>query len=112
MLIKHMIPRHLVHLDEMTLGVTNLSDDVALCDPPRLRASADESQRIQSHKYRCVRVDHAHKPGRTVYPSSSSAISSSFVVVFQFLAVATTPKRLSDSIRASRELWMPPGCHA
>ncbi len=40
------------------------------------------------------------------------AISSSFVVVFQFLAVATTPKRLSDSIRASRELWMPAGCHA
>lgn len=42
MLIKHMIPRHFVHLDEMTLGVANLSDDVALCDPPRLRASADE----------------------------------------------------------------------
>ena len=42
----------------------------------------------------------------------SFAISSSFVVVFQFLAVATTPKRLSDSIRASRELWMPCGCQA
>lgn len=112
MLVKHMIPRHVVHLDEMTLGVENLSDDVALYDPPRLRASADESQQIQPYKYRACESRMQDKLGRTAHPSSSSAISSSFVVVFQFLAVATTPKRLSDSIRASRELWMPLGCQA
>jgi hypothetical protein len=44
-LVNHMIPRHVVHLDEMALGVANLSDDVTLRDPPRLRAPADERQR-------------------------------------------------------------------
>ena len=28
MLVKHMIPRHVVHLDEMALGVVNLGDDM------------------------------------------------------------------------------------
>jgi hypothetical protein len=35
-LIKHMIPRHVVQLDEMALGIANLSDDIALSDGPRL----------------------------------------------------------------------------
>jgi hypothetical protein len=44
MLVKHMIPRHVVHLDEMALGVPNLSDDIALSDAPRLGAPSDESR--------------------------------------------------------------------
>jgi hypothetical protein len=48
MLVKHMIPRYVVHLDEMALGVANLSDDVALGDAPRLGARADEVGEIAS----------------------------------------------------------------
>ncbi len=56
MLVKYMIPRHIVHLDEMALGVANLSDDMVLLDPSRLRASADESLQIQANQYRCSLV--------------------------------------------------------
>lgn len=45
MLVKHMIPRYVVHLDEMALGVANLGDDMALGDGPRLGARADEGRR-------------------------------------------------------------------
>lgn len=48
MLVKHMIPRYVVHLDEMALGVANLSYDVALGDGPRLGARADEVGEIAS----------------------------------------------------------------
>lgn len=48
MLLDDMIPRHIVHLDEMALGVANLRDDVALGDAPTLGARADEICKIAS----------------------------------------------------------------
>lgn len=46
MLVKHMMPCHVVHLNEMVLGVANLSNDMALGNPSRLRARADENRRL------------------------------------------------------------------
>jgi hypothetical protein len=42
MLLEDMIPRHVVYLDEMALGVANLSDDIVLGDWPRLSTTWDE----------------------------------------------------------------------
>lgn len=42
MLVNHTIPRCVVHLDEMALGVAYLGDDMTLRDPPKLRVPADE----------------------------------------------------------------------
>jgi hypothetical protein len=41
MLIQHMMPRHLVHPDEMALGVVNLSDDMVLNDVAKASISTD-----------------------------------------------------------------------
>lgn len=48
MLVEYMIPCYVVHLDEMALGIANLSDDMALSDASRLGAPADESPRDAS----------------------------------------------------------------
>jgi hypothetical protein len=42
MLLEDMIPRPVVYLDEMALGVTNLSYDIVLGDRPRLSTTWDE----------------------------------------------------------------------
>jgi hypothetical protein len=39
MLVEHMIPRHVVHLDEMVLGIANLSDDMALSDALKTKSA-------------------------------------------------------------------------
>ncbi len=41
MLVENMIPRHVVHPDEMPLGIANLGDDMVLGDAPRLSAQSD-----------------------------------------------------------------------
>jgi hypothetical protein len=42
MLLEDMIPRRVIYLDEMALGVANLSDDIVLDDRPRLSTTWDE----------------------------------------------------------------------